>query len=126
MSADDYLDSILATYQVDTDAAKAEANRLYPTVERWAGKYLQGAFFSGSIAKDTNVRLSTDADVFVSLSPDRPGTLRDIYESLHSALTKAGYSCRRQNVPIRVRSAGAHSGSLTFLPSSPVASRATR
>jgi SMODS domain-containing protein len=103
MTSDEYLAQILDKYRVDDAAAKSEANRIYPTVEAWAGSYLEEATFSGSIAKQTNIRLATDADVFVSLSPSTPGSLKDIYESLHGALTSAGYACRRRNVSIRVR-----------------------
>jgi hypothetical protein len=54
MTADEYLRSLLAKYQVDAAGAKAVAvQQISPVLEDWAGKYLLGIRLSGSVAKGT-------------------------------------------------------------------------
>lgn len=103
MSADDYLRGLLSTYAVNTAAAQAAANLVLPVIEKWANGYLNRAEFSGSIAKGTGVSIGTDADVFLSLSSTTPGTLADMYDTLHRAVTAAGYTARRQNVSVGIQ-----------------------
>jgi hypothetical protein len=100
MTADGYLESLLARYAVNVAGAKAAAQIIYPVLQTWGNQYLVAAEFSGSLAKGTGVSVSTDADVLLSLSSVTPGTLADIYESLWKAIAAAGYSARRQNVSI--------------------------
>lgn len=100
VSASVYLTNVLEKYRVNEAAARAQANLLMPIIQRWANKYLLSAEFSGSIARGTAVSLSTDADVFISLSSATPDTLQQIYTSLCEALTGAGLPIRRQNVSV--------------------------
>ena len=58
------------------------------------------AEFSGSMSKGTAISIGTDADIFISLSSTTPGTLQDVYDSLHFAVINAGYPARKQNVSI--------------------------
>lgn len=95
-----YLNNVLARYRVNEAAARAQANLLMPTIWRWANQYLLSADFSGSIAKGTAVSISTDADIFISLSSVTPETLQQIYDSLCNALTGEGFPARRQNVSV--------------------------
>lgn len=106
MSADSYLAGVLAKYTVNEAGAKAQAQAIYPVVEKWAGSYLLEAIYSGSIAKGTAVSLSTDADVFISLSSTTPDPLANIYTTLYNALTQAGYQAKKQNVSIGVTAGG--------------------
>jgi hypothetical protein len=92
----------LSKYAVNVAGAQAAGNSLMPVLERWGNNYLNGAEFSGSIAKGTGVSIGTDADIFLSLSSTTPGTLADMYNSLHNAMTAAGYQPRRQNVSIGI------------------------
>ena len=100
MTADRYLASLITKYAVDIDAAQAAANKIAPIINDWANGYLLELRFSGSIAKGTAVSISTDADIFISLSSTTPSTLSQIFHSLHAALTASGYSARAQNVSI--------------------------
>jgi hypothetical protein len=73
---------------------------LYPVLKQWANAYLLSAEFSGSLAKGTAVSVSTDADVFLSVSSVTPGTLADMYNTLSNAVSNAGYPVRRQDVSV--------------------------
>lgn len=100
MSAEEYLRGIVQKYSVNVEGAKSAGNQIYPVLERWGNGYLSKAEFSGSLAKGTGISLSTDADIFLSLSSTTPGTLADMYETLCSAVSNAGYAVRKQDVSI--------------------------
>lgn len=106
MPPDEYLNQIIAKYLINETGVKAHAEAIYPTIERWANGFLTEVIYSGSIAKGTAVSLSTDCDVFISLSSTTPDTLTQIYTSLYTALLQAGYTARKQNVSIGVTSNG--------------------
>jgi hypothetical protein len=55
---------------------------------------------SGSYAKGTAVAGGTDLDLFVSLTPSTPGTLKEIYFHLFQAAGQAGLAPRPQDVSI--------------------------
>ena len=102
MTGDQYLQGIISKYSVNVQGAKVAANLLIPVIKRWAGSYLIETVFSGSFAKGTFISLSTDADIFISLSSQTPNTLREIFNNLYNAVTEARYTARKQNVSIRV------------------------
>ncbi|HFD32384.1 MAG TPA: nucleotidyltransferase [Gammaproteobacteria bacterium] len=106
MSADSYLNSIITKYGINEAGVKARVNEIYPTIQQWAGIYLNEAIYSGSLAKCTAVSLGTDADIFISLSSTTPDTLSQIYNSLYTALTQNSYQVRKQNVSIGVAYGG--------------------
>ena len=102
----DYLLAILARESVDTGPYAPARNvipTLSPVLQGWGGGYLRDISPSGSFAKGTANRSGTDIDLFLSLTPETPSTLSQIYNSLDTALTQAGYTTRRQNVSINVR-----------------------
>jgi len=100
VGGDTYLRDLLMQHQVNAVGAQAAGNLLFPTLQRWGGSHLVKAEFSGSLAKGTAVSLSTDADIFLSLSSSTPGTLAEMYSSLFSAVRAAGLQARQQNVSI--------------------------
>lgn len=100
MSGDTYLRSILQKYDVNISGAEAAGNYIYPVIQRWGNIYLVKAEFSGSLAKGTGINIGTDADIFISVSSNTPGTLADLYGTLFNAVTQAGYTARKQNVSI--------------------------
>jgi hypothetical protein len=107
MTSDQYLYSILTKYTpANTAQARAQAQALYPVIQRWGKQYLQEVIWSGSIAKGTVTSLGSDADIFISLSSSTPDALADIYNSLFSAFTAEGYKAAKQNVSIRVHAGG--------------------
>ena len=100
MTPNEYLASLLQKYAVNVESAKIAVNAIYPTIQNWGNGYLENATFSGSMAKGTSISLSTDADVFLSLASNTPGTLADMYNSLCIAMEAAGLPVRRQNVSV--------------------------
>ncbi|MCU0693228.1 MAG: hypothetical protein MUF54_17690 [Polyangiaceae bacterium] len=98
--ADDYLRGLLRTYAVNVAGAQAAGNQLAPIINTWSNGHLVSAEFSGSMAKGTGISISTDADIFLSLTSTTGGTLKDIYDTLAAAVAAAGYPARRQDVSI--------------------------
>lgn len=109
MTPDEYVLSLVSNYSVSTGSGSAAfqaAQKLYPTIKGWAGKYLLSATFSGSYAKSTTIKGGTDVDIFISLDSQTPGTLKEIYENLYSYLDDKHLSPRRQNVSIGLSYSG--------------------
>lgn len=109
MTQDEYVESILNKYQVATgpnSPAERVANVIIPSLKQWAGLQLAGIQFSGSYAKSTAVSIGTDVDLFISLKSTTAGTLKEIYDSLFNAASKAGWTPRRQNVSIGISHSG--------------------
>lgn len=103
MTADEYVLSVESQYRLPTgpqSPAYHAAQQLYPTIKAWGNKYLLEVSFSGSYAKGTTIKGSTDVDLFISLDSQTPGTLKEIYDNLFSYLTQRQYAPRRQNVSI--------------------------
>lgn len=103
---DEYLYGIIAKYRINGTGVKAQAEAIYPTIQRWANGYLVEVIYSGSIAKGTAISLATDGDIFISLSSTTPDTLPEIYTSLYTAILQTGYQARKQNVSIGLTSNG--------------------
>lgn len=109
MTADAYLQAILQREAVDTglfSPVRGVQGTLQPIIQQWAGNRLAGVTPSGSFAKGTGNRSGTDIDLFISLVSDTTETLKQIYESLFTKMTQAGYTPKRQNVSINIRIAG--------------------
>nr|WP_180164558.1 nucleotidyltransferase [Stenotrophomonas sp. SbOxS2]NYT97649.1 nucleotidyltransferase [Stenotrophomonas sp. SbOxS2] len=103
---DQYLNAILAREAVDTSflspAFSAKAT-LTPVINAWGGPLVQSVSPSGSFAKGTANASGTDLDLFISLHPSTPRSLRDIYLTLFNALMDAGYAARKQDVSLGIR-----------------------
>lgn len=109
MSADDYLLRILTREAVDTgpfSPVRGVQHTLQPILSQWGSGFLINVSPSGSFAKGTANKSGTDIDLFLSVSEQCPNTLKEIYESLVTAMTDNGYAPTRQNVSIRVRVSG--------------------
>jgi len=109
LSSDQYILRIIQKYSHDSShiyAVQRAKDELDPIVKDWAGRYLISTSISGSFAKGTSITLGSDFDLFISLSPDTPGTLRDIYKTLYNKLNAKGYSVKRQNVSLGVTVSG--------------------
>lgn len=100
MSAEEYLQGLVQKYAVNAEGAKSAGNQIYPVLEKWSNGLLTKAEFSGSLAKGTGISISTDADIFLSLSSTTPGTLAEMYETLCNAVSGAGYPVRKQDVSV--------------------------
>jgi hypothetical protein len=100
-----YLHSVIANHTPSIGAPLSALNTLGPVIRPWAGQYLLEFRPSGSFAKGTAVRLLTDVDLFISLSPNLNATewpLSKVYQSLFDELQAKNYSPRKQNVSIGV------------------------
>jgi len=97
--------SIVRKYHVvhgPNSPAFVAARTLFPILRAWAGKFLLSIQFSGSTAKGTSIRGSTDIDLFISLKPETHESLAEIYENLFAYLTARGVPAKRQDVSIGV------------------------
>jgi predicted nucleotidyltransferase len=106
MTADQYLQSILAREAVDvssTSPIRQVQTTLYPLLSEWAGVKLRAVHPSGSFAKGTANLSGTDIDLFVSLSDSVTETLKEIYTKLHDRLVERGYTPTKQNVSLNIR-----------------------
>jgi len=106
LTGDLYLKAILTREAVDTSllspAFLARAT-LTPVINAWGGRYVQSVTPSGSFAKGTANKSGTDVDLFISLRPSTPDSLKQIYLTLFNALTDAGYVVRKQDVSLGIR-----------------------
>lgn len=109
MDAEAYIKSIIAKYAQTgglTPAATAAAEQVYQIIKVWAGDYLLSVNYSGSSAKGTAIRGIADVDLFISLKPETPETLADIYDKLANYNGFKGFSPRRQNVSVGIKYSG--------------------
>lgn len=116
MTGDEYLLSILKKYEVPRgpeSAAEQAANRIAPKIQRWAGGWLASLSPSGSYAKQTGVHGVTDMDLFISLKPEMPGTMKKIYDELFTLAALHGWNPRRHNVSIGI---SVHGMNLDLIP----------
>jgi len=74
-------------------------------IKSWAGDQLSEIFVSGSSAKGTALKGSSDLDLFVSLKANTTETLKEIFNSLNTRLNKK-FTVRKQNVSVRVTYSG--------------------
>lgn len=102
MSNDIYLSNIIQKYQVNRPVVESRLVHICQKLQSWAGNALVSIEFSGSLAKGTAVNISSDADIFVSLSSTLNMSLADIYESLYHAFNDRQYNVRKQNVSIGI------------------------
>lgn len=77
-------------------------NNLSAILGAWAGNHLTEIKLSGSRAKGTATDLTSDMDIFVSLSSTCPHSLKDIYNSCYDYLRSRINHVRKQNVSIGV------------------------
>ena len=101
-----YLQAILNRENIDTSAtspALVAARKLVPKIKAWGGQYLTSVRPSGSYAKGTANKSGTDIDLFLSLVAHTPNTLKQIHDTLFTAMKQANFSPTRQNVSINVR-----------------------
>ncbi|MCE7936293.1 nucleotidyltransferase [Candidatus Saccharibacteria bacterium CPR2] len=105
MDNDTYLRSVITAQAPSSIALVTAIQTLSPVIREWANGYLLEIKPSGSFAKGTAVRLSTDVDLFISLSPSLNASewpLARVYQNLYDYLRERGYQVTKQNVSIGV------------------------
>jgi hypothetical protein len=106
MEPDAYVQGIIAKYALvggRTPAATTAAEEVYKIIKIWAGPWLLDVSYSGSSAKGTAIAGIADTDLFISLKPETPGSLADIYNNLANFKGLQHLSPRRQNVSIGIK-----------------------
>ncbi|MGN6150340.1 MAG: nucleotidyltransferase [Rhizomicrobium sp.] len=109
MTADQYLYAILVREAVDTgplSPVRRVQAAIMPLLNQWSNGYLRIVHPSGSFAKGTANLSGTDIDLFISLRPDTPDTLKQIQDTLVTALKQVGFAPRPQNVSINIKISG--------------------
>ena len=107
MTSDQYLKSLV--FNKKANPIELNDIRLYKVCEvikKWSGDSLSRIIKSGSNAKQTAVKGIADLDLFISLKSENSINLKDIYNSLDSAIKSQGWQTRRQNVSIGIIESG--------------------
>ena len=106
MTPDQYVNSIVQKHRLpemlDSYTSTCVVLPLKQIISSWAGTCLCETKLSGSRAKGTAIDLSTDLDLFISLSSTNQNSLKEIYESLYKRIVEEGITARKQNVSIGV------------------------
>ena len=103
-SDDQYVVGVLNRHQSRSSIliANSVITALAGSINTWSNGYLHGVYPSGSIAKGTAISESSDVDILISVKDTTPGSLKDVYETLHTRLTTDGYAPRKQNVSLGI------------------------
>ena len=88
--------------QIDAYTSSYIVSPLKSIISNWANQYLVEIKLSGSRAKGDAIDLSSDLDLFISLSSTTPCSLKEIYYSLCNYVSARGIEIRKQNVSIGV------------------------
>lgn len=104
MTSNQYLLGVINKYtsSQNSDIIKISLSTLLYDVQLWANGYLLDIITSGSRAKGTAIKGSSDIDFLISLSSSTPNTLADIFNSLYNWLIAKGYQVRKQNVSLGI------------------------
>lgn len=102
MTGNEYLLQILDKYK-PSQIKNEKINLLLDNVRTWANGFLVDIIPSGSRAKGTAIKGSSDIDYLISLMSSTQGTLYEIYNSLYEWLVSNGLQVRQQNVSLGVK-----------------------
>lgn len=104
--SDEYLKNVINKYhvnkEIDVYTQYFVINPIKEQLRNWAGIYVHDIKISGSRAKGTALNITSDIDLFISISSAYNGTLKYMYDSLYSHMVNAGYKSRKQNVSIGI------------------------
>src|SRR5688572_5525583 len=103
MTNDEYIEAVRARHELKPGLfAYFAKGIIVPELQKWANVYLNRIVYTGSMAKGTGISGTTDLDIFISVKPNTPHTLEDIYERLFRWSQDRNWIPRRQNVSIGV------------------------
>lgn len=110
MTSNEYVMNVVRKHalpaQLDTSTVFYVVNPIKKVIAEWAGNCLCETKLSGSRAKGTAIDLSTDLDLFISLTSNTTNSLKEIYNSLYNWVTSRGITARKQNVSIGITYGG--------------------
>lgn len=106
MTPDQYVDSIVKKHRLpenlDKNTSFYVVEPLKQIIRNWAGDCLCEIKLSGSRAKGTAIDISTDLDLFISISSSTQNSLKEIYNLLYNHIIREKIIARKQNVSIGV------------------------
>ena len=106
MTSDQYISSVVEKHKLPEKLDKNMITHIVAPLEKiirdWAGPCLCETKLSGSRAKGTAIDLSSDLDLFISLSSTTGNSLEEIYNSLYKRMKEDGIEARKQNVSIGI------------------------
>ena len=104
----DYLKSKLEEYKTVGSNAHEIVKHFEKIIAPWAGKYFNGLILMGSFSQGTAIKKEQDADVdiLVSLKPDTPMEIKNVYESLVEYLKSKEIDLELRNISMRTNYAG--------------------
>jgi len=104
-----YVKSMVDKYSLPDSLCPSDQSTVYNPLcgykDSWSSKNeycLTSKKLSGSRAKGTAITLSSDLDIFISLSSTTTASLSTIYNSLYNYTRSQNIQCRKQNVSIGV------------------------
>jgi len=105
LTADEYLQSVLSKYYVNTSSSSTAcqvAQKIPTLIKEWHKGYLNEIKFSGSYAKGTAIKGNTDVDLFISLKSSTPAPLKEIYDTLFNFLYRKLLNPQKRNASINL------------------------
>jgi hypothetical protein len=108
-TVEQYAAAIVEKYRVVADTgspAHRAADNIIPVLKEWGKQYLLGITLSGAYAKNTAIKLSSQVDVLVALSPVPGMEMKNIFWNLFEHLTDQDLRPRTRNVSIQLESKG--------------------
>lgn len=107
MTSDQYLKNIIDSYKAaNLTFYDTRLTNVKNEIRKWAGNQLSEIKLSGSCVKKTALKGKADCDLFISLKSDTTNSLSEIYNLLDTHFTSAGYTTRKQNVSIGIKTNG--------------------
>lgn len=107
MTSDQYLKNIIDGYKAaNLTFYDTRLTNVKNEIRKWAGNQLSEIKLSGSCVKKTALKGKADCDLFISLKSDTTNSLSEIYNLLDTHFTSAGYTTRKQNVSIGIKTNG--------------------
>lgn len=104
-----YVKGVVDKYALPDSLDYLEKNNVFDPlcnhIDNWVlrnGFNLTGKKLSGSRVKGTAITLSSDLDIFISLSSSTTASLSVIYNSLYDYIRSQNIQCKKQNVSIGV------------------------
>jgi len=108
-TVDQYAATIVEKYHVAADTGSPShraADEIVPLLKKWGKQYLLGITLSGAYAKNTAIRLSSDVDVLIALSPVPGMEMKQVFWSLFEFLTDHSLRPHTRNVSIQLETRG--------------------
>lgn len=108
-TVEQYAASIVDKYRItpaDGSPPHRAADDVVPLLKQWGKEYLLGITLSGAYAKNTAIRLSSQVDVLIMLSPIPGMEMKSIFWNLFEFLTDNDLRPRTRDVSVQLERKG--------------------